>query len=124
MSSLRATAIRKRDQSRVTREKRASLARPRRAMAPVLREIRMLEKHDVIIGPRGGDGVPDTGALAVQGPGGALGSCGSASASWFRDPMLSLLKTLCRWYSTVRGLMNSRAPISGLASPSRAKPAI
>src|SRR3954447_4510395 len=47
------------------REKRTSLARPRRAMAPVLREIRMLEKHDVIIGPRGGDGVPDTGQRIV-----------------------------------------------------------
>ena len=27
--------------------------------------------------------------------------------------MSSLVKTLCRWYSTVRGLMNSRAAISG-----------
>jgi hypothetical protein len=34
--------------------------------------------------------------------------------------MLSLVKTLCRWYWTVRGLMNSRVLISGLDSPSLA----
>ena len=28
-------------------------------MAPVLREIRMLEEHDVIVGARSGDSVPD-----------------------------------------------------------------
>ena len=38
--------------------------------------------------------------------------------------MSSLGNTLCRWYSTVRGLMNSRAPISELVSPSRASRAI
>jgi hypothetical protein len=31
-----------------------------------------------------------------------------------------LVKTLPRWYWTVRALMNSRAPISGFDSPSRA----
>ena len=31
--------------------------------------------------------------------------------------MASLVKTLCRWYLTVRALMNSRAPISGLDRP-------
>src|SRR5258707_7089099 len=34
--------------------------------------------------------------------------------------MASLAKTLLRWHSTVRALMNSRAPISGLDRPSRA----
>ena len=34
--------------------------------------------------------------------------------------MASLVKTLPRWYWTVRALMNSRAPISGLDRPSRA----
>src|SRR5229473_1892209 len=34
--------------------------------------------------------------------------------------MSSLAKTLCRWYCTVRGLMNSCPPISGLERPSRA----
>ena len=29
--------------------------------------------------------------------------------SWLRELMSSLVKTLCRWYSTVRGLMNSWA---------------
>ena len=38
--------------------------------------------------------------------------------------MSSLPKTLWRWYSTVRGLMNSRAPISGFDRPSRASRAI
>jgi hypothetical protein len=35
--------------------------------------------------------------------------------------MSSLVKTLRRWYLTVRGLMNSSAPISGLERPSRAR---
>jgi hypothetical protein len=30
---------------------------------------------------------------------------------WLRELMASLVKTLCRWYSTVRGLMNSWAAI-------------
>src|SRR5690242_10614344 len=34
--------------------------------------------------------------------------------------MPSLPKTLPRWYSTVRGLRNSRVPISGLDRPARA----
>jgi hypothetical protein len=38
--------------------------------------------------------------------------------------MPSLVKTLPRWYSTVRALMNRRVPISGLVSPSRASLAI
>ena len=37
--------------------------------------------------------------------------------------MPSLLKTLCRWYSTVRSLMNSCAPISVFERPSRARSA-
>ena len=41
-----------------------------------------------------------------------------------RELMSSLVNTLCRWYSTVRGLMNSWAPISGFVRPSRAMRAI
>jgi hypothetical protein len=41
-----------------------------------------------------------------------------------RELMLSLANTLWRWYSTVRGLMNSRPPISALESQFRAKRAI
>jgi hypothetical protein len=41
-------------------------------------------------------------------------------SSWLRKLMSSLLKTWRGWYWTVRGLMNSRAPISGLDRPSRA----
>ena len=44
--------------------------------------------------------------------------------SWLREAMPSLVKTLPRWYWTVRALMNSRVPISGLDSPSRASRAI
>ena len=51
---------------------------------------------------------------------GLLCSRRSARSSWPRALMLSLVKTLWRWYSTVRGLMNSRAPISEFDSPSRA----
>ena len=52
------------------------------------------------------------------------GSLGRTWSSWLREVMSSLLKTLLRWYLTVRALMNSRAPISGLESPSRASLAI
>ena len=38
--------------------------------------------------------------------------------------MPSLVKTLRKWYWTVRGLMKSRVPISGFESPSRASRAI
>ena len=41
-----------------------------------------------------------------------------------RERMSSLLNTLRRCHSTVRGLRNSRAPISGFESPSRASRAI
>ena len=44
----------------------------------------------------------------------------SAARSSLRLLTSSLRNTLCRWYSTVRGLMNSWAPISGLVCPSRA----
>ena len=44
----------------------------------------------------------------------------SAQSSWAREVIASLVNTLLRWYSTVRALVNSRAPISGLLSPSRA----
>ena len=38
--------------------------------------------------------------------------------SWLREVISSFRKTLCRWYCTVRGLMNSCAPISGFERPS------
>ncbi len=38
--------------------------------------------------------------------------------------MSSLVKILCRWYSTVRGLRKSWAAISGLDPPSLASRAI
>ena len=44
--------------------------------------------------------------------------------SCLRERMPSLVKTLRRCHSTVRGLMNSWAPISGLVSPSPASRAI
>jgi hypothetical protein len=40
------------------------------------------------------------------------------------DQIPSSTNTLCRWYSTVRGLMKRRAPISRFDSPSRARRAI
>ena len=49
---------------------------------------------------------------------------GRTRSSWLRELMSSLMKTLRRWYWTVRGLMNSRVPISGFESPSRASRAI
>src|SRR5829696_5080180 len=52
------------------------------------------------------------------------GSPSSACRSSLRELISSLGNTLCRWYSTVRGLMNSWAPISELVSPSRASRAI
>ena len=53
-----------------------------------------------------------------------VGSPGRTRSSWLRELMSSLVKTLRRWYWTVRGLMNSRVPISGFESPSRASRAI
>src|SRR6266566_3052884 len=44
--------------------------------------------------------------------------------SWLREAMPSLAKMLPRWYWTVRALMNSRVPISGFDSPSRASRAM
>jgi hypothetical protein len=43
----------------------------------------------------------------------------SALASCRRDRIPSLENTWCRCHSTVRGLKNRRAPISGFESPSR-----
>ena len=48
----------------------------------------------------------------------------SAGASSLRELTSSLANTLCRWYWTVRGLMNSLPPISGLERPSPASLAI
>ena len=45
-------------------------------------------------------------------------------ASWLREVISSFWKTFRRWYCTVRGLMNSCAPISGFERPSRARRAI
>jgi hypothetical protein len=47
-------------------------------------------------------------------------SLGSARWSWVRELMSSFMNTLRRWYWTVLGLMNIRAPISGFVRPSRA----
>jgi len=40
-----------------------------------------------------------------------FGSRGRTLSSWLREVMSSLVKALCKWYLTVRGLMNSRVPI-------------
>ena len=56
--------------------------------------------------------------------GGGRGLAGRTRSSWARELMSSLVNTLPRWYLTVRALMNSRAPISGFDSPSRASRAI
>ena len=48
----------------------------------------------------------------------------SAPLSSLRELMSSLVNTLRRWYSTVRGLMNSLAPISGFVCLSLASRAI
>ena len=45
-------------------------------------------------------------------------------SSWLREVMPNLAKTLRKWYWTVCALMNSRVPISGFDSPSRASRAI
>ena len=45
----------------------------------------------------------------------------STLRSALRELMSSFSNTLRRWYSTVRGLMNSWAPISGLVCPSPAR---
>ena len=47
---------------------------------------------------------------------------GSACWSWRRELMPSLVKTFCRWYSTVCGLRNSWAAISGLDKPDPGQP--
>ena len=44
--------------------------------------------------------------------------------SWLREVISSFWMTLRRWYCTVRGLMNSCEPISGLERPSLASRAI
>ena len=54
----------------------------------------------------------------------ALGPSGSARWSCRRELISSLVKTLPRWYWTVRALMNNRAPISGFDKPARASCAI
>jgi hypothetical protein len=56
--------------------------------------------------------------------GAAPGSGGSSCASFVRELMPSLTKTLRRWYSTVCVLMKSRVPISAFERPSRARRAI
>jgi hypothetical protein len=52
------------------------------------------------------------------------GRAGNASIRPRREVMPSLVNTLRRCHSTVRGLRNSWAPISGLVRPSRASRAI
>ena len=51
----------------------------------------------------------------------ACPASGSAPRSALRELTSSFSNTLRRWYSTVRGLMNSWAPISGLVCPSPAR---
>ena len=51
-------------------------------------------------------------------------SAARAPRSSLRELMSSFVNTLPRWHSTVRGLMNSWAPISGFVSPSPASRAI
>ena len=41
-----------------------------------------------------------------------VGSLGRTRSSWLRELIASLVKTLPRWYWTVRALMNNWAPIS------------
>ena len=48
----------------------------------------------------------------------------SAPCNSLRELISSLVNTLRRWYSTVRGLMNSLAPISGFVCLSLAMRAI
>src|SRR3954453_22189435 len=55
---------------------------------------------------------------------GESGIPASAPASSLREPMSSLVNTFFRWYSTVRGLMKSLAPISGFVCLSLAMRAI
>ena len=62
--------------------------------------------------------------LTAQAGTGSESELGSAFASSRREWIPSLANTLRRCHSTVRGLRNSRAPISGLDSPSRANWAI
>ena len=71
----------------------------------------------------GGPAARPTGRRLTRGPV-AAGSRGSTRRSWLRELMPSLVKTLPRWYWTVRALMNSCAPISGFDRPSRASRAI
>jgi hypothetical protein len=54
----------------------------------------------------------------------ALTPSGSASSSCTRELISSLVKTLRRWYWTVRADRNSWAAISGLDRPARASRAI
>ena len=48
----------------------------------------------------------------------------SAHCSWLREVIPNFVNTLPRWYWTVRVLMNSRVPISGLDRPPWASRAI
>jgi hypothetical protein len=66
----------------------------------------------------------DRGPPAPRPPSHAPGPLDRTLSSWLREVMPSLLKTLRKWYWTVRALMNMRAPISGLDRPSRAIRAI
>jgi hypothetical protein len=80
--------------------------------------------HVSVMHKRGG--YPPT--PSVRAPGHAIDPSrslsGSACRSWRREVMSSLVKTLARWYSTVRGLRNSWAAISGFDRRARARLAI
>jgi hypothetical protein len=86
----------------------------RSALEAVLEEVER-EQPDVIV--FGGDLVSgplprETQSTRYTGWGSRV-SLGSAPSSWMREVIASLVNTLCRWYSTVRELMKSCAPISG-----------
>ena len=76
-----------------------------------------IRQWTVRVASRGRAGRPGRAGLVRRA---VAGSPGRTRSSWLRELMPSLVKTLPRWYWTVRALMNSRAPISGLDRPSRA----
>jgi hypothetical protein len=76
----------------------------------------ILEAASVQVGVRARPGAAARGQATTACP-----ASGSAPRSALRELMSSFSNTLRRWYSTVRGLMNSWAPISGLVCPSPAR---
>jgi hypothetical protein len=73
---------------------------------------------------QGSTGLRAGSAAGIPRDGRGRHSRGRTRSRCSRVLMLSLVNTLRRWYSTVRGLMNRRAPISAFDRPSRANCAI